>query len=169
MTNIVQFYQNTFGNVSTIPFHPVYSNTTYSLRTITVGPGGAAGRTFIWGSFDGTTNTPIIYPNGDIANLAAESLIQISPPTPGLPTGTNGVAYSNALTVVAGGNAPYTWTLTSGSAGLPPGLNLSPDGIISGTPTQTGTFDNIVIQMTDSSTPIVRTVYLVYSLNILSP
>jgi hypothetical protein len=130
------------------------------------GPNGAFGRTFIWGSFDGTTNTPVVYPNGDIANLAAESLIQISPPTPNLPTGTIGVAYTNALSVVAGGTFPYTWTLTSGSAGLPPGLSLSTDGHISGTPTQSGTFDNIVIQMTDSTTPIARSVILVYSLKI---
>ena len=130
-----------------------------------IGP-TSADQWFIWGSFDGTTNTPIVYPNGQIANLAAEALIQISPPPPSLPTGTNGVAYSNALTVVAGGQAPYNWMLASGSAGLPPGLNLSPNGLISGTPTQSGTFDNIVIQMTDSTVPITRNVILVYSIKI---
>ena len=38
VTNIVQFYQNSFGNVVTNPFHPVYSNTTFAIQTITVGP-----------------------------------------------------------------------------------------------------------------------------------
>ena len=80
--------------------------------------------------------------------------------------GTNAVAYTNALAVVAGGQAPYTWVLTTGSAALPPGLNLSPNGVVSGTPTQSGTFDNIVIQMTDSTVPIARTVNLIYSLTI---
>ena len=125
-----------------------------------------ANRWFIWGSFDGTTNTPIVYPNGQVADLAAEALIQISPPPPNLPMGTNGVAYNNALTVISGGQAPYNWALTSGSAGLPPGLSLSSNGVISGTPTQSGTFDNIVVQMTDSTVPIARIVDLVYSITI---
>jgi hypothetical protein len=125
-----------------------------------------ANRWFIWGSFDGSTNTPVVYPNGQVANLAAEALIQISPPPPNLPTGMHGVAYTNTLAVVAGGQPPYNWVLTTGSAGLPPGLNLSPNGVISGTPTQTGIFDNIVIQMTDSTVPIARTVNLIYSLTI---
>jgi len=141
---------------------PDYVNTsTFDL----LGPSFADLR-FIWGSFDGTTNAPIVYPNGQVANLAAEALVQIAPPPPNLPMGTNAVAYTNALAVVAGGQAPYNWVLTTGSAGLPPGLNLSPNGVISGRPTQSGTFDNIVIQMTDSTVPIARTVNLIYSLKI---
>ncbi|HTQ50481.1 MAG TPA: putative Ig domain-containing protein, partial [Candidatus Acidoferrales bacterium] len=69
-------------------------------------------------------------------------------------------------TVISGGQAPYNWALTSGSAGLPPGLSLSSNGVISGTPTQSGTFDNIVVQMTDSTVPIARIVDLVYSITI---
>ena len=37
-----------------------------------------------------------------------------------------------------GGTPPYTWSIASGS--LPPGLSLSSDGTITGTPTATGTF-----------------------------
>ena len=37
-----------------------------------------------------------------------------------------------------GGTPPYTWSIASGS--LPPGLSLSSDGMITGTPTATGTF-----------------------------
>jgi hypothetical protein len=37
-----------------------------------------------------------------------------------------------------GGTPPYTWSIASGS--LPPGLALSSDGTITGTPTATGTF-----------------------------
>ena len=37
-----------------------------------------------------------------------------------------------------GGTPPYSWSIVSGS--LPPGLSLSSDGTITGTPTATGTF-----------------------------
>jgi hypothetical protein len=110
---------------------------------------------FIWGSFDGTTNDPTVYPNGtSIANLAAEALIQISPPPPALPDGTNGVAYNgtNVTLSATGGQSPYTWSLTADSA-LPPNLTLSSGGVISGTPAATsGTYD-VVIQMTDTAPP----------------
>lgn len=52
--------------------------------------------------------------------------------TPSLPVGAVGTSYTQAL-AVSGGTASYTWTITSGS--LPAGLNLSSDGVISGTPT----------------------------------
>ncbi len=141
---------------------PIFENTGTSFLT---GPGGAAATFFQWASFDGTTNDPVLYPNGaSLANLAAEALVQISPPPPNLPSGTNGVAYNVTLTVT-GGQPPYAWTLAPYSAGLPPGLNLSSGGVISGTPTQSHTFDNIIIQMTDSSTP-PRTLQMTYSLTI---
>jgi len=130
-----------------------------------IGPSGAT-KLYLWGSFDGTTNAPVVYPNGtSLENLANEAVIQISPPPPALPTGTNGVAYSVTFTAT-GTSGAVTWTLANVSAGLPPGLNpLSPNGVLSGTPTQRGTFDNIVVQMTDSSTP-PRVVQTSYSLTI---
>src|SRR5262249_42421981 len=48
-----------------------------------------------------------------------------------------------------GGTAPYSFLLTSGN--LPPGITLSSDGVISGTPTARGVF-TFTIQTTDSST-----------------
>jgi len=142
---------------------PVYYNTSPSSM---IGPDGAGRATLSWGSFDGTTNAPIVYPNGtSIANLAAEAFFQISPPPPTLTSGTVGTAYSVTLTAT-GGQPPYTWTLAPNSAGLPPGLTLLSGGVISGTPTQSGTFDNIVIQMTDSSVPSANVVDTVYSLTI---
>jgi hypothetical protein len=130
------------------------------------GPDAAFGRWFIWGSFDGTTNAPIVYPNGtSIANLSAEALIQISPPPPTLPDGTNGVSYSVVLSAT-GGQSPYTWLMTTNSAGLPPNLTLSAGGVISGMPTNciiNTPYDNIEIQMNDSSG---RSVTMVYSITI---
>jgi hypothetical protein len=118
---------------------------------------------FVWGSFDGTTNLPVVYPNGtSLTNLAASALIQISPAPPALPNGTKGSPYNVAFTAT-GTSGPVTWTLAPQSAGLPPGLVLtnSPTGAITGTPTQSGTFNYIDIQVTDSGTPphIVQTIY----------
>ncbi len=64
-----------------------------------------------------------------------------------LPNGTQGVAYSQTLTAV-GGNAPYTFTVSSGT--LPTGLTLASDGTLSGTPTAGGQF-TFIIQAQDST------------------
>jgi hypothetical protein len=107
---------------------------------------------FIWGSFDGTTNTPIVYPIGtSIYNLEDQVLIQISPTF--LPAGSVGNAYQAQLqTVGATPNwtAPFTWSLAPGSSGLPPGLGISSSGVISGTPTAGGFYD-FVVQVADSA------------------
>jgi hypothetical protein len=54
-----------------------------------------------------------------------------------VPNATVSTGYQVALQV-SGGTSPYVWTLASGA--LPPGLTLAPTGVISGTPTQTGSF-----------------------------
>lgn len=131
---------------------PVYLNVAPASLTLASGS-----RSFLWGSFDGTTNPPVVYPNGtSIANLESEVLIQVSPSA--LPNGADAVPYTVALTVT-GGQSPYTWSLASESAALPAGLTLSATGVISGTPSQTGTFDDIVVQLTDNSGRMVDTVY----------
>ena len=65
-----------------------------------------------------------------------------------LPNATLNVAYSAPVSAV-GGTPPYTWTAT----GLPPGLTISSAGIISGTPTTTGTY-SVTVTVTDSSAPV---------------
>ena len=116
-----------------------------------------------WGSFDSSTNAPVVYPNGtSIQNLVNQVLVQISPAT--LPAGTHGVAYPPQTFSATGGSfaPPFTWALAIVSAGLPPGLTLSADGTLSGTPTQVGTFD-FIIQLTDS---LSRNVQWNYSITI---
>jgi hypothetical protein len=62
--------------------------------------------------------------------------------------GTAGVAFSETFTQT-GGIGTTTFTVTSGT--LPNGLTLSSAGVLSGTPTQNGTFP-IVVTATDSNT-----------------
>ena len=117
----------------------------------------AATTNFIWGSFDGTTNAPIVYPQGtSIADLENQVLIQVQPwvemtnrlaqtsailpweelalPTGGLqqpypqpPAGLPVEYPVRAWFAVNGGQFPYAWSLAPGSPGLPPGLFLAPD------------------------------------------
>jgi hypothetical protein len=70
------------------------------------------------------------------SNFFASPYVIVS--TTALPGGTNGVAYNQTLAAF-GGQPPYSWTNISGA--LPPGLMLATNGVISGTPTISGTFD----------------------------
>ena len=64
-----------------------------------------------------------------------------------LPNATGGVAYSQALTTL-GAVAPVAFVLVGGA--FPPGVTISGAGVISGTPTDIGTF-SFTIQATDSA------------------
>jgi large repetitive protein len=90
--------------------------------------------------------------NGSYTSTASATLtiaaptINLSPASGALPGGQAGVAYSQTFTST-GGVAPITYSAPPGD--LPPGLTLS-GGVISGTPTATGTF-NFTVTGTDSS------------------
>jgi hypothetical protein len=78
--------------------------------------------------------------------------LQITCPTitvtnPAVNSGTAGVAFSQTFTQ-SGGVGTTTFFLSSG--GLPAGLTLSSAGVLSGTPTQTGTYP-ITVTATDSN------------------
>lgn len=51
--------------------------------------------------------------------------------------GTEGEPYASSLGAL-GGTTPYTWSVASGA--LPPGLSLSPEGEVTGTPTKAGSY-----------------------------
>jgi hypothetical protein len=72
---------------------------------------------------------------------------------PQLVSGTVGQMYQAVQINVTGGSGPYGFTIPSGS--LPSGLVMSPEGIISGTPTQSGVF-TFSIEVTDSAGAIKR-------------
>jgi len=67
-----------------------------------------------------------------------------------LAQGVPGLAYKQLL-IASGGLQPYTWSISAGS--LPPGLTLTTDGVISGTPTTTGAY-NFTAEVIDSQTPV---------------
>jgi hypothetical protein len=129
---------------------------------------------FVWASYNGTTNDPVVYPDGmSLQNLENQVSVQITPNS--LPNGTNGAAYTPVNFTATGGAFTYSpvpaWTTTSlpsapPSSGLPPGLALvsNPDGTatLSGVPTQSGTFDFYLI-MTDT---LGRSVQWFYSVTI---
>jgi hypothetical protein len=70
--------------------------------------------------------------------------------TAGLPSGTQGIAYSANLSS-SGGTPPVSWTLINNST-LPPGLVMSATGQITGTPTTSGT-TTFTLQVADSGSP----------------
>jgi hypothetical protein len=104
-----------------------------------------------WGSFDGTTNAPVVYPNGTSLEERENLITGPMSNTPTLPDANIGVPYSAQLSAVGGHGAPYTWSLAPGSPGLPDGLNLDANGKITGTPTGPASIYDFTLRLTDSA------------------
>ncbi|MGO9540968.1 MAG: choice-of-anchor tandem repeat GloVer-containing protein [Terriglobales bacterium] len=131
------------------------SSFTYSVssdgRTVVTSNGFPSGITYIVSpSSDGSGGSFIYLPWEGSTNPRLESF-GVVPTTLTLscPTGSAqvGVAYSSAL-IAAGGIAPYTFSILSGS--LPPGLTLNTStGAITGTPATAGTY-NFTSEVVDS-------------------
>jgi hypothetical protein len=81
----------------------------------------------------GCRSSPVVEPTGVGPHLIPAP-VSLSIGTTNLPQTTVGARYSTLLFAV-GGNEPYAWV---GSGVL--GLTVSPAGLLSGTPTQSGTF-----------------------------
>jgi uncharacterized protein (TIGR03437 family) len=104
------------------------------------------------------------YPPSNAGGVSV--LIAPATSTPGittetLPAGQVNVAYSQTLTPT-GGSGIYVWTAT----GLPPGLSLT-SGVLSGTPTYTGSYPAVGITVTDPVSGFSSTTPL--SINIAAP
>jgi len=119
----------------------------------------------VWGSFDASTNAPIVYPNGtSVLNLEHQVLIQIHPPAPTLPHGKVGVNYGtvfSGFTATGSYVPPATWSLAPDSPALPPGLTLYPNGTITGMPSPgtAGLTYDFTVRLSDSAARFVDTPY----------
>jgi hypothetical protein len=99
-----------------------------------------------------------------VFNTSGGTTSLLSVGTTSLPNGTQSAPYNQSLAAV-GGNAPYSWSVFSGT--LPSGLTLSASGQISGTPAILGT-SNFTVQVTDSSVP-AQTATQVLSITVVGP
>ncbi|MBL8211354.1 MAG: putative Ig domain-containing protein [Bryobacterales bacterium] len=86
--------------------------------------------------------------------INAAGSLQIT--TTSLPVATQNAPYSQQL-AASGGQTPYTWSLLEGSV---PGITLNPQGLLAGTPTQTGTFTLQVRVLDNQERQAVRTLTL---------
>ncbi|GAB3028156.1 hypothetical protein GCM10027185_30340 [Spirosoma pulveris] len=113
-----------------------------TIGTITVTAGQPSASFTVSGPSNASSHNVIASLNGQTATTTytaptACTVCSLSFTTTSLPNAQVGTAYSQALTAM-GGSTPYTYALVSGS--LPAGLSLNPTtGVISGTPTTTGT------------------------------
>ncbi len=82
-------------------------------------------------------------------SVTSSSPSSVTITTSSLPQGQVGVLYSANLSAI-GGTPPYGWTPAGGT--LPPGIYVSSEGPVSGTPTMLGTF-NFTVEAFDSSVP----------------
>ncbi|WP_238691541.1 putative Ig domain-containing protein [Xanthomonas campestris] len=98
-------------------------------------------------ALSGVSNASIARATGTGTIINDDAVVTVGPAS--LPSATAGSAYSQNLSA-SGGTAPYTFTVTAGA--LPAGLTLSPAGVLSGTPTATGSF-NFTASATDSGNP----------------
>lgn len=76
------------------------------------------------------------------------TLLNISPVN--IPTASIVGKYEVTLSA-SDGAAPYTWSVSAGT--LPPGMTLSPSGVLSGSPTTSGASYSFTVKVTDSSNP----------------
>ncbi|MGE5112091.1 MAG: putative Ig domain-containing protein [Acidobacteriaceae bacterium] len=81
-------------------------------------------------------------------SVAAPPAAPLAVTTTSVPNATSGQSYSVTL-MASGGTTPYKWSAT----GLPAGVSMSSGGVISGTPTSSGTF-SFTAKVTDSSSTI---------------
>ena len=80
-------------------------------------------------------------------SITVFSVVQVV--TVSLPYGAVGLAYSATL-LGSGGTGAYTWALVGGQ--LPPGLTLSPAGVISGVPSGPAGTYTFTVRVTDTGT-----------------
>ncbi|TQU07147.1 Calx-beta domain-containing protein, partial [Xanthomonas perforans] len=95
----------------------------------------------------GASNATIARATGTGTILNDDAVVTISPAS--LPAATAGSAYSQTLSA-SGGTPGYSFVISAGT--LPAGMTLNAAGVLSGTPTASGSF-NFTVTATDSGAP----------------
>ncbi len=114
-------------------------------------------------NLSGASNASIARATATGTILNDDAVVTISPAS--LPAATAGTNYSQALGA-NGGTAPYTFAVTAGV--LPVGLGLSSAGVLSGTPTASGSF-SFTVTATDSRNVNPATGNRAYTLAVAVP
>ena len=111
---------------------------------------GAVSSSFVVSVSDSSSSVQSATASTSIA-ISAPSTTALSITSSTLPSGTGGSPYSATLQAT-GGTPAYTWSIKSGS--LPAGLTLaSTTGVISGTPTASGT-STFTASVSDNGSPV---------------
>jgi streptogramin lyase len=167
--NLITQQQNiTLANVPNVPLTPVnqlpnpnVSAAPVTEPTFSLAPGDTAYIT-IRGNVNIATMqqivnqvSPVIVPQAVNSNSTSTTPPPIYAPLTILttllpPTDRYDPGYSQQLLAAGGKTGTYTWTITSGA--LPPGITLSPSGLISGQATTPGSFP-VTIQVADTNLP----------------
>lgn len=107
--------------------------------------------TFAFGVTASDKSSPVMTSTASFSITVKASAPAIGISTTSLTGGTTGVAYSQTLQAT-GGTPAYSWSITAGS--LPAGLSLAAStGVISGTPTSSGT-SSFTATVRDSGSPV---------------
>jgi outer membrane autotransporter protein len=143
---------------------PSHGTATASGTSISYTPtlGYAGGDSFTYtASNNAGTSSP-----ATVTIAVAAPTLSIGPST--VPGANAGVAYSQTFTAT-GGNAPYSYSVAAGS--LPTGMTLNAStGVLSGTPSATGTFA-FTVKATDSTTGPAAPFFVsqAYTLTVAAP
>ena len=149
--------------VSNLPAGLTVTATTATTVTISGTPTASGSFGLVASARDSSTGTGPFTTGMSFVLTVASPTLSATPAT--LPAGTAGSAYQQAITA-SGGVAPYQVTL---SGTLPTGMSFNAaTGMLSGTPTQSGTFA-LSATLTDSTTGTPASVTQAYSLVVASP
>ncbi|MGG1945749.1 putative Ig domain-containing protein [Trinickia sp. NRRL B-1857] len=153
------YSQSLSASGGTAPY--TYAVTSGALPSgMTLSGGLLAGTPTAYGTFNFTVKATDSTTGTGPFSTSTSYTLSLTPATPvittsSLSSATVGASYNQAI-AASGGNAPYTFAVVSGN--WPPGLSLSSGGVISGTPTSSGSYA-FTIKLTDAAGTIVTQTY----------